>query len=65
MRKTKKIGLDETVYNCMTNTIRKPNKSAETHARQAKKNFNNVDILSVSCLIFATKSGYFSTLDRY
>ncbi len=46
----------------MTNTITKQAQSAETHARRAKKNFNNVDILSSSYCKFAAKSGNFSTL---
>lgn len=35
------------VYRYMTNTVIKLPQSAETHARRAKKNFNNVDILSL------------------
>ena len=46
----------------MTNTLPKLMQFAENHAGQGKKKFRNVDILSASCLIFATESGYFSTL---
>ncbi len=46
----------------MTNPFQAMVQSAENHARQGKKKFNNVDILSASCLIFAAELGYFSTL---
>ena len=46
----------------MTITICNLEQSAETHAGQEKKKVQNVDILSASCLIFASEPGYFSTL---
>jgi len=45
----------------MTITEHQSPESAETHARQGKKKFLNVGILSASCLIFAHETGYFST----
>ncbi len=52
----------QSVYKYMTNTKQVFKQSAETQAGQGKIFFENVDILSASCLIFATESGYFSTL---
>ena len=50
------------VYIYVTITVEKYLQSAETHAGQEKKKFNNVDIMSASWLKFAAETGYFSTL---
>jgi len=58
----KKYRVVRRVYKCMTITIEQMPKSHEMQSGQGKKKIRNVDILSASCLIFATESGYFSTL---
>ena len=50
------------LYKYMTITILKTIQFAENHAGYVKKKSRNVDILSVSYLIFAAEPGYFSTL---
>jgi len=50
-----KINNHKTVYKDMTKALERIPQSAENHAGQGKKNFNNVDILWPSCLIFAAK----------
>lgn len=53
MNEYRKISIPQTVYKYMTNDKQKPVQLAEIHAAYREKKIKNVDILSVSYLIFA------------